>query len=312
MKPPFNGNTIFELANNIIKGEYIQLPIHYSNEINKCIKCLLNITYNKRPSIYHLLQNVKKQYLLTNIKEKLPQIIINKEIIIENTENIEKLEKIEKLNINLMNDTIIMNDSNSNNNMNEQNSQKSIDNNNNNLQNKVSKVILNDKTEEIRKIALKSASELIKSEKAHKKIYENHSMPAIIQSNESNNNNNKIETNKNEQIIEAKSQIEVQVELEVDRNKLQLLIKKEQMKLRRLLQSKEYFQSNNNIITNNFIENLNENNNVNQNQQQNEIITINDKIKISQNNLLILEKSFENGKISQINGLKYVYLFNFT
>ena len=56
LRPPFVANTLIALAKQILKGKYDPLPKKmFSNNVERCVKWLLQVDFSKRPSINQLL-----------------------------------------------------------------------------------------------------------------------------------------------------------------------------------------------------------------------------------------------------------------
>ena len=54
---PFRGTSLHQLYCRIMKGNYLQIPLRYSNELKYIIKLILNVDSQKRPSAEELLKN---------------------------------------------------------------------------------------------------------------------------------------------------------------------------------------------------------------------------------------------------------------
>lgn len=59
--PPFRGNSIFELAQSVVKGQYPEIPAHYSNDLARCVRWMLNVDFSKRPSISQLIRYIESR-----------------------------------------------------------------------------------------------------------------------------------------------------------------------------------------------------------------------------------------------------------
>ncbi len=68
-KVPFNGESIHQVFNKIIKGMYEPIPVYYSSELREIINMLLQVNPNDRPNIdkvIHILRRREKGSVLPN------------------------------------------------------------------------------------------------------------------------------------------------------------------------------------------------------------------------------------------------------
>ena len=68
LKPPFDANSLHELAQKIIRGKVPSIPNFYSDNLQKLITILLNITPSKRPNINQILK-------FPLIKQRVPDFL---------------------------------------------------------------------------------------------------------------------------------------------------------------------------------------------------------------------------------------------
>ena len=193
LEPPFTGNNLIVLGNNIVKGRPKELPGFYSNELKEFIGKMLTKKPDKRPTAKEA-----KNMIPNNIMENIILANKNKEVIKarpfssignrkNNDSNINENSNLNNnnLNKNLKNSNIISNTNININNPNSNNNNiinyKNEDNNENN----------NDKNknkENLTNINIKSNKDIKKEEKKYKE-----NITSI-----ENNNNNKIAKIKNE------------------------------------------------------------------------------------------------------------------
>jgi len=62
LRPPFDAQTLPQLAMKIVKGQYNPIPSHYSRELRNLVACLLELNPSKRPSVHDVL----KMPIITN------------------------------------------------------------------------------------------------------------------------------------------------------------------------------------------------------------------------------------------------------
>jgi len=68
LRPPFDANSLHELASKILKGKYPPIPKHYSENMNALVKTLLNIEPRRRPNVNQILK-------FPLIAEKIPTFL---------------------------------------------------------------------------------------------------------------------------------------------------------------------------------------------------------------------------------------------
>lgn len=76
LKPPFDGNSIHNLALKIVRGNYSPLPAQFSRELRTLIGQMLNIDANRRPTISQIL---KQDIIKTRIRRFLSESMHNNE-----------------------------------------------------------------------------------------------------------------------------------------------------------------------------------------------------------------------------------------
>ena len=82
--PPFRGETIEEIYDAILKGEFLPLK-NYSKELNYIVSLMLKVNYNERPDVFELLNN---KILLKIIKPDINDVtIINMQTTIKTQNN---------------------------------------------------------------------------------------------------------------------------------------------------------------------------------------------------------------------------------
>lgn len=68
LRPPFDANSLHELASKILKGKYPPIPKHYSENLQTLVKTLLNIEPRRRPNVNQILK-------FPLISEKIPSFL---------------------------------------------------------------------------------------------------------------------------------------------------------------------------------------------------------------------------------------------
>lgn len=53
--PPFQGNTLLDVAKMVSTGKYPPLPGHYSSQLHRCVGWMLQLDYTKRPNVVQLI-----------------------------------------------------------------------------------------------------------------------------------------------------------------------------------------------------------------------------------------------------------------
>lgn len=87
LKPPFEGMNLHFLALKIIRGEYAQLPAHYSRELKTLVSQMLTMDVQRRPNINQILKQPIiarriKSFLNDNcFKEEFSHTILHKQHI---------------------------------------------------------------------------------------------------------------------------------------------------------------------------------------------------------------------------------------
>ena len=71
LRPPFDANSLHELAGKILKGKHPALPKFYSDDLNLLISSLLTVDPRKRPNINQILK-------FRLVKEKIPNFLGDK------------------------------------------------------------------------------------------------------------------------------------------------------------------------------------------------------------------------------------------
>ena len=56
LQPPFNAQSLHQLAQKILSGKYPDVPSHFSGTINNLLQAMLNKDPNKRPNINQVLK----------------------------------------------------------------------------------------------------------------------------------------------------------------------------------------------------------------------------------------------------------------
>ena len=51
LQPPFNANSLHDLARKIIDGKYSDIPAHFSSNVRNLLKSMLNTDPDKRPNV---------------------------------------------------------------------------------------------------------------------------------------------------------------------------------------------------------------------------------------------------------------------
>ena len=72
LKPPFNAESLHNLALKIVRGNYQPIPNTYSRELHNLVTVLLNVEMNKRPSVNEIL---KMPFITNRIKKFLSESI---------------------------------------------------------------------------------------------------------------------------------------------------------------------------------------------------------------------------------------------
>ena len=68
LRPPFDANSLHELAGKIVKGKFLPVPKFYSEELNMLIGALLTVDPRKRPNINQILK-------FSLLKDKIPNFL---------------------------------------------------------------------------------------------------------------------------------------------------------------------------------------------------------------------------------------------
>ena len=68
LRPPFDANSLHELASKILKGKYPPIPKHYSENMQTLVKTLLNIEPRRRPNVNQILK-------FPLVSEKIPNFL---------------------------------------------------------------------------------------------------------------------------------------------------------------------------------------------------------------------------------------------
>ena len=80
LKHPFVSDTLLGLAKKVVAGKYSPIPPHYSSNLSRCIKWLLNLDFRKRPNIAQLLNFTLKRctpgypWTNTHIKDAIKDV----------------------------------------------------------------------------------------------------------------------------------------------------------------------------------------------------------------------------------------------
>ena len=61
LQPPFQGNTLLDVAKLVSGGKYPPLPRQFSAHVHRCVAWMLQLDYSKRPNIVQLLQFVESR-----------------------------------------------------------------------------------------------------------------------------------------------------------------------------------------------------------------------------------------------------------
>jgi len=89
LQPPFNAQSLHQLANKIIQGKYSDVPSHFSPAVSNLLQIMLNKDPSKRPSINQLLKmdiiREKTQKLLNeqDFKDEFSHTILHNENVFD-------------------------------------------------------------------------------------------------------------------------------------------------------------------------------------------------------------------------------------
>lgn len=72
LKPPFEGNSLPQLAMKIVRGQYTPVPSHFGWDIRNLVASMLNVEPAKRPSIEQIL---KTRVITNRIKSFLTETL---------------------------------------------------------------------------------------------------------------------------------------------------------------------------------------------------------------------------------------------
>lgn len=56
LQPPFNAQSLHQLAQKIIIGKYVDIPAHFGKNVNYLIRLMLNTDPSKRPNVNQILK----------------------------------------------------------------------------------------------------------------------------------------------------------------------------------------------------------------------------------------------------------------
>lgn len=70
LRPPFQGNTLLDVARMVSTGKYQPLPSHYSHHLHRCVAWMLQLDYSKRPNVVQLINFAEER--LSKLQCTLP------------------------------------------------------------------------------------------------------------------------------------------------------------------------------------------------------------------------------------------------
>lgn len=99
LQPPFNAQSLHQLATKIIQGKYAAVPSHFSQSIPNLLEAMLNKDPNKRPNINQILkypiiaERIKKLLNEEDFKDEFSHTILHNQNVFDEFKAIQARKK---------------------------------------------------------------------------------------------------------------------------------------------------------------------------------------------------------------------------
>jgi len=102
LQPPFNAQSLHQLATKIIQGKYASVPGHFSQSISNLLEAMLNKDPNKRPNVNQILkypviaERIKKLLNEEDFKDEFSHTILHNQNVFDEFKAIQSRKKADE------------------------------------------------------------------------------------------------------------------------------------------------------------------------------------------------------------------------